>query len=305
MNHLRYLRLFYCLAPLWSWGLLSSCTTVIDAKLDTGPIQLSVDGTLTDQPGLQTIRLTQTAAYFNNSQPTPATSATVTVADDAGKTYRFSDPDNDGYYVWQPTGKDTLGHIGRTYQLTVAYQGETYRASSKMNRVPPVDSIIFVKRKLNPLSKTEGYRAEFYAVDIPGGVDYYRVRFFRNGELQNKPGDIITSQDGSFRGPGNATDGLTFIVPIRRAINPDSLYALNDVVKVEIQSLTVEAFDFWQELQTQITNGGLFATPVANVPSNILNANANGRKATGFFITSAVRSRSVAVSEANIRTRDD
>ena len=305
MTYSRYFRLLYLLAPVWGWGLLSGCTTVIDAKLDTGPTQLSVDGTLTDQAGSQTIRLTQTAAYFDNSAPTPATSATVTVADDAGKAYQFLDPDNDGYYVWKPTGKDTLGRIGRTYQLTIAYKGETYRASSKLNRVPAIDSLIFVKRKLNPLSTKEGYRAEFYARDIPGAADYYRVRFFRNGELQNKPGNIIISQDGVFRSNTSVSDGLVFIVPIRRSINPDSLYTLNDVVKVEVHSLTAEAFDFWEQVQSQITNGGLFATPPANVPTNIFNTNAAGRKATGFFITSAIRSRTATVAEPNLRTRDD
>ena len=284
---------------------LNSCTTVIDARLDTGPIQLSVDALLTDQPGPQTIRLTQTAAYFDNSTPPAATSATVTVADNTGKTYIFSDPDNDGYYVWQPTGTDTLGHIGRTYQLSIAYQGNTYQASSKMNPVPPIDSLIFSKQKLNPLSKNEGYRAEFYAIDIPNEVDYYRVRFSRNGELQNKPSDIIITQDGAFRSGTSVTDGLLFINPIRRSINPDSLYALNDVVHVEVHSLTAEAFDFWQQLRTQITNGGLFATPSANVPTNIINTNTTGRNATGFFITSAIRSRDAAVVPANIRERDD
>ena len=285
---------------------LNSCTTVIDAKLDTGPTELSVDGTITDQPGSQTIRLTQTAAYFNNSQPSAATSATVIVSDNTGKTYSFSDPDNDGYYVWQPTGKDTLGRIGRTYQLNITYQGETYKASSKMNKVPPIDSIVFVKRKLNPLSKNEGYRAEFYAVDIPNEVDNYRVKFFRNGEYQNKPRNIITTQDGGFGGSNNGvTDGLMFIAPIRRSINPDSLYALNDVVRVELGSLPAEALTFWQQLRTQITNGGLFATPPTNVPTNILNTNPNGRKATGFFIASAVRTRTAAVTDANIRVRPD
>lgn len=280
--------------------LLNSCTTVIDAKLDTGPTQLSVDATITDQPGPQTIRLTQTAAYFDNSTPPAALSATVTVSDGTGKTYAFTDPDNDGYYIWQPTGKDTLGHIGRTYQLTIGFKGETYHASSKMNRITTVDSIVFVKKKLNPFSKTEGYRAEFYARDVPGAVDYYRVRFFRNGELQNTSRNITITKDGAFRGNAD-TDGLMFILPIRRSINPDSLYALNDVVRVEVQSLTPEAFDFWDQLRTQITNGGLFATPPANVPTNIINADPNGRKATGFFVTSAVRSRTATVSPENLR----
>jgi hypothetical protein len=298
-------RYFFPLYLLTAVLLLSSCETVIDAKLDTGPAQLSVDANLTDQPGPQTIRLTQTTAYFNNNTPPAATSATVSVSDDAGNTYVFSDDDKDGYYVWQPTGKDTLGHIGRTYQLNIAYQGETYRASSKMNRVPAIDSLIFSKQKLNPLSTTEGYQAEFYATDVAGGADFYRVRFFRNGELQNKPNNIIISQDGVFRNNGTVSDGLTFIVPIRRAINPDSLYAMNDAVKVELQSITSEAFDFWEQVQNQITNGGLFAAPPANVPTNILNTKANGRKATGFFSTSAVRSVSATVSEANIRIRED
>ncbi len=284
---------------------LTSCETVIDAKLDTGPAQLSVDANLNDQPGPQTIRLTQTAAYFNNNTPPAATSATVSVSDDAGKIYAFSDPDQDGYYVWQPTGKDTLGHIGRTYQLNITYQGETYRASSTMNRVPAIDSLIFSKQKLNPLSTTEGYQAEFYARDMPGAADYYRIRFFRNGELQNKPNNIIISQDGVFRINGSVSDGLTFIVPIRRAINPDSLYALNDAVKVELHSISSEAFDFWEQVQNQITNNGLFAAPSSNVSTNIMNTKTNGRKATGFFITSAVRSLSATVSEATIRIRED
>ncbi|GAB4009184.1 hypothetical protein GCM10028808_16940 [Spirosoma migulaei] len=284
---------------------LNGCTTVIDAKLDTGPIRLSVEGILTDQPGSQTITLTTTAPYFDNSTAPAATSATVTVSDDAGKTYQFVDPTNMGKYVWQPAGKDTLGHIGRSYQLTITYQGETYKASSKMNPVPPIDSIIFVKRKLNPLSKTEGYRAEFYATDFPNRVDYYRIRFFQNGELQNKPRNIITSQDGVFGSNSSVADGLAFIVPIRRSVNPDSLYALNDVVKVEVHSLTQDAFTFWQQLRTQITNGGLFATPPANVPTNIINTNVTGRTATGFFMTSAVRSRTASVVQANIRVRED
>jgi hypothetical protein len=290
--------LAFCLLVLCS---LSGCETVIDAKLTTGPTQLSVDAVLTDLPGPQTIRLTQTAAYFNSSTPPAALSATVTVLDDAGKTFAFTDPDNDGYYVWQPrSATDTLGHIGRTYQLRISFQGETYNATSRMNRVPTVDSLVFSKVKINPLSKTEGYRAQFYAQDIAGATDYYRIRYFRNGVLANRARDIITSQDGSFRGNAN-TDGLIFIAPIRRSINPDSLYAFDDVVKVEVQSLTLEAFNFWEELQTQLSNGGLFATPPANVPTNIMNANASGRTAVGFFMTSAVRSRTARVATENLR----
>jgi hypothetical protein len=290
-------QLLICLAIL---TILGGCETVIDAKLDEGPAQLSVDGTITDQPGPQTIRLTQTAAYFDNSPPPVASGATVTVTDDLGRRYAFTDPDDDGYYVWQPTVTDTLERVGRTYRLSITFQGETYQAVSKMNRVPVIDSLIFRKEKLNPLSSTEGYQAEFFARDLPGATDYYRIRYFRNGTLQNRPRDIITLKDASFSGSAD-TDGLIFIRPFRQSINPDSLYALNDSVKVEVQSLTEEAFDFWQQLSAQITNGGLFATPPANVPTNVINTNTNGRKATGFFIATAIRTRVARVAKENLR----
>lgn len=279
---------------------LFSCETVIDAKLDTGPTQLSVEATLTDQPGNQTIHLTQTAAYFNSSVPPAATGATVQVSDKTGRVFSFTDSDNDGYYVWQPKVGDTLGRVGQTYSLSITYQGDTYVASSNMNRVPTIDSLIFRREKINPLSNQEGYQAEFYARDLAGATDYYRIKYYRNDVLQTKARDIITSQDGSFRGSAD-TDGLVFIRPIRQSANPDSLYALNDRVRIELMSLTPEAFDFWQELRTQITNGGLFATPPANVPTNIRNTNPKGRPAAGFFITSAVRSRSAQVVPGNVR----
>lgn len=279
---------------------LYSCETPIDANLDTGPVQLSVDATLTDQPGPQTIRLTQTAPYFNNSTAPAATGAAIAVSDNTGRTFAFTDLDNDGYYTWKPDTKDTLGRVGQTYQLSITYQGDTYVATSRMNRVPAVDSIIFRKEKINPLSATEGYQAEFFARDFRGATDYYRIRYARNGVVANKPRDIITLKDGSF--PGSAdTDGLVFIRPFRQSINPDSLYALNDSVRVEIQSLTPESFEFWQQFSQQITNGGLFATPPANVPTNIVNATANGRSATGFFLATAIRSRSVRVIAENVR----
>jgi hypothetical protein len=279
---------------------ISSCTTVIDAKLDDGPSQLSVDGLITDQPGPQRIRLTQTAAYFDNSPPPIVSGATVVVADDRGNRYNFTDNDNDGYYVWSGNTKDTLGHIGRTYSLSISFSNESYRASGKMNRVPTVDSLVFRREKLNPISNQEGYRAEFYANDFPGAMDYYRIRYYRNDTLQNRTRDIRVVQNAAFQGSAD-TDGLLFIRPLRQAVNPDSLYKLNDRVRVEIQSLTPDAFSFWQLLRTELGNGGLFATPPANVPTNIINVNPNGRKATGFFQVSAVRSRQAQVVAEYIR----
>jgi len=281
--------------------LLSSCETVIDADIDEGPSQLSVDAWITDQPGEQRIRLTQTAPYLQNGAAIPATGALVGIRDSKGRTYEFTDPDNDGYYSWKPaTTRDTLGRIGETYTLGVQFKDEQYISASRMNRVPRIDSLFFTEEKISPFSDKKGFQAEFYARDIPGATDYYRVRFFRNGQLQNRPNDIITVYDAGFSAGGD-TDGLFFIRPIRQAINPDQFYARNDTVRVELQSITPEAFFFFIELQTQVTNGGLFASPPANVPTNIRNLSATGKAATGFFVASAVRTRTARVVKENIK----
>lgn len=281
-----------------------SCETVINTKLDTGPSQLSVDGTLTDQPGPQRIRLTQTAAYFDNALPPVASGATVTVTDNLGKTFAFTDADNDGYYIWTPATTDTLGRVGRTYTLRIQFQNDVYVAQTKMNRVPPVDSITFQDAQINPVSSERGYRADFYARDFAGAPDQYRIRYYRNGALQNRTADITNVYNASFNNSSD-TDGLLFIQPIRRSANPEKLYQISDTVKVELLSLTLDGFYFLEELQTQLNNTGLFARPATNLPTNVINTNPGGRAATGYFMTSAVQSRTVVVNPEAMRGRAD
>ncbi|HEX9958598.1 MAG TPA: DUF4249 domain-containing protein [Fibrella sp.] len=297
----------YIIATLVSTVALSSCETVIDTDIASAPVQLAVDAWLTDQPGEQQIRLTRTTNYFNNAMPAPALSASVTVGDNTGRLFSFTDPDNDGVYSWKPAStRDTtrLGVIGRTYGLSIQYQGESYGAFSQMPRIPPIDSLTFVKEKLNPLSSEEGYRAQFYATDLAGAVDYYYIRFYRNGQLQNRPQDIELAYDGAFRGSAN-TDGLMFIRPIRQSINPEKLFALNDSVRVELRTLTIDGYAFWELLRRQLQNAGLFATPPANVPSNIRNQKADGPAAVGYFMVSPVRTRTAVVSAENLRSNGE
>ncbi|MEZ0540644.1 DUF4249 domain-containing protein [Fibrella arboris] len=282
---------------------LSSCETVIDANIASAPSQLAVDAWLTDQPGEQQIRLTQTVNYFNNATPTPALSASVTVGDNTGRLFSFTDPDQDGVYTWKPANaQDTtkLGVIGRTYGLQIQYQGETYVAVSQMPRIPRIDSLTFFKDRVTPVSSEEGYRAEFYTNDLAGAADYYYIRFYRNGKLQVRTQDIILAYNGAFRGSAD-TDGLMFIRPIRRSINPEKLYALNDSVRVELRTITADGYLFWELLKAQLQNAGLFATPPSNVPTNIRNQKTGGQAAVGFFLVSPVRTRTAVVAKENLR----
>lgn len=281
--------LILCLVVVAS---LTACEEELDVTLGKSTPQLTVEGWLSNQLTTQTIRLTVSQDYFNNTAATGASGATVRVTDNLGNTYNFTESTTSaGDYT-----SNFQGAIGSTYSLYVQYQNEEYQSTTTLTRVPAVDSITTKKSDPDspgPNGASEGYTAEFFANEIPGVGDNYRIKVYRNGELLNDPQNIVIFQDTN-------VDGLPFILPIRRNIDPSDGegYALGDVVKVEVLSISAEAYEFFNQLQTQTTNGGLFADPIANVPSNIVNMNsASKQKAVGFFYASAVSSGETVVGQ--------
>jgi hypothetical protein len=136
------LNIFKAFILLMTVAGLSGCEDVIDLETTTGPTQLVVDGWINNQPGKQTITLTWSGAYFDNSAPKPVLGAKVTVTDDLGKVYEFADSSNTGQYTWGKLQTDTLGRIGRKYTLRIENEQEVYTAKNEIKRVPKIDSLI-------------------------------------------------------------------------------------------------------------------------------------------------------------------
>ncbi|WP_247232460.1 DUF4249 domain-containing protein [Telluribacter sp. SYSU D00476] len=309
LNTYLYLLLLLVVSP---W--LVSCEDVIDLNVEEGPELLVVDGWITNQPGPQRIRLTLSSGYFNNSEPQPALNADVTVTDDQGKVYVFEDTNSNGVYEWTPqkadslNTSDALGHIGRSYTLLVRYAGEEYTATSAIKRVPVIDSLVYQFETLPftpPNGPKEGYIAEFYARDFSGIGDTYWIKALRGGGLYaNDPENITLAFDAAFS-PGSVSDGLVFIQPLRRSINVNQLFSAGDTVGVELHSITPETYYFLQQVRQESSNGGIFATPPANIFTNIRNSNPNGRKALGYFGTSAISRAETIIDPAKARPDRD
>ncbi|MCA6432077.1 MAG: DUF4249 domain-containing protein [Cytophagales bacterium] len=282
---------------------LLSCETKIDPALENADALLVVDAWVNNKPGNQVITLTKTQSYFDSSLPPAVTGANVTVVDNAGKVFAFNeDPAVKGNYVWKPVGNERLGVTGTSFKLTIQAEGEVYEASSKMGRTPQIDTLILAKNEPEQ-TNPEFYFAEFIARDFAGAGDTYWIRATKNGVLLNKPSDLNVAYDAGFSA-GGKIDGFIFITPIRRGINPNdtdandaavSPYVPVDSVYVEINSITVQAFDYLQQVQVQTDRPGgfgeLFARPLSNVSTNIVNVNKNGKKALGFFNVAAVSGR--------------
>ena len=285
--------------PLLAAGLLfSACEDGISPELEkAGPI-LVVDAWLTNLPGAQVITITETQPYFENALPPGVSGANVSVVDDQGKVYAFQEG-QDGKYTWMPVSTEVFGQTGRTYTLTVEYNGDTFTSTSRMGRVPAIDSLTFTFEEENPFLP-DSYLADFWATDLPGPNDTYRIKTWKNGVLLNKPSELNLAYDAGFSAGGNF-DGVTFITPIRQGINPFeedenkellSPYLPGDSIYVEIHSISLEAFNFLNEVAIQTDRPGgfseLFATPLSNVSTNIVNKDPAGKPVLGFFNVAAV-----------------
>lgn len=287
---------------------LSSCEDVIDLNTETGPVQLVVDGWLTNDPGEQVIKLTLSSAYFDNSTPKPALNAEVVVTDNLGTTYTFLDTEKNGTYTWKPTGNDTLGHIGRNYTLNVKYSGEEFKSYNEIRRVPPIDSMVYSEESFPfepDKGPKDGYTAEFYARDFVGDGDCYWIKSFRGRKRYKNTGvNISIAYDAAFNA-GSSADGLIFIQPVRSSITIEELFIAQDTVGVELHSITKEAFYFLSQVRTEAGNGGIFGTPPTNIIGNIVNKNANGPKALGYFGASAISRAETIIDPAKAKPKDD
>jgi hypothetical protein len=283
-------------------SILMSCEDVFQLDIPVTEPYLVVEGTITNVAGDQVIKLTKSQTLTEEGVAEGVKNAAVVVTDNTGKIYEFKDLNNTGRYVWKPTGvNEIMGVVGKTYRLTIKAEGETYNAVSELRRVPPIDSMRFKFDDANLRQRgdgkpNEGYDGRFYATDLKGIGDCYRIKVYRNGKLYTGADRIVIAYD-AVGGKSPFGDALPFIRPLR-AIATTELFKENDKIKVELLSITEAHYDFWTQLRTELNNTGLFATPAARIPSNINNANTNSAKqAAGWFGTSAVSSMETIVEK--------
>jgi hypothetical protein len=207
-----------------------------------------------------------------------------------------------GIYQWDPSSTGPIAEVSDSLVLDITIGEDQYRAGSKMNRVPDIDSITYRFEEEN-LFLPDSYFAEFWSRDIIGPGDTYWIKSYKNGVFLNQPSEINIAYDAGFSEGGNV-DGLIFIPPVRDAINPFeededdefvSPFVDGDSVYVEIHSITNETFLFLNDLRIQIDRPGgfaeLFAVPLSNVRTNILYlGNREPVVVAGFFNVAAVKS---------------
>jgi len=281
--------------------LLNSCTKEVIIDIPGYEEQLVIDGQIeTNQPPFVLISKskevyapTDIDAFLNGY----ITGATVTVSDGtttvqldelcsnnlppgaeetAAAMFGISVAELANYNICAYTTFNTAiwGQVGKTYTLTVTYEGQTYTAETTIVQPSALDDLYW---KPEPDTPNHG----FSWATLSDPANQYDAYFWQMKRINtNTDGSTV---DGSFTPTFTPVfddeffDGLTFDFGYEnpKAFGPNIpeeqrfLYAEGDTVVIKFSKLDRNVYEFLEKKYTQLaTAGNPFATPT-NIPNNI------------------------------------
>lgn len=271
--------------------LFISCDKVIDFDLnDQENSRLVVEGNITDQTKIHTVKLTRTSSYYEDQAAPKETGAIVTIFDGTSTHILTENNSSPGVYETSPTYK---GVIGKTYTLNITTaNNDNYTASSTLTSVAPIDSVHIDLQKGFKSEEPEDYVLaikHFGPEPATIGNNYMWFVTLNNINITETVSDIMFVTDEFVN--GNYISGFNIHEIIVEEVPVVDTLRFN----VEIHSISREYHDFLLAivLETEY-NGGLFSGPPANIPSNISNG------ALGFFRASAVYSKYIEIENPTL-----
>jgi len=252
-----------------------SCQDIIKINIPTGKSSLSVDAVLTNRGLGDTIKLSNTTAYFSDSSFSPFKGAKVILSDSAGGSENLVEVSPGIFPI-----RKTMAQLNHTYYLDIYTNTDHFKATTQIKRLSPtLDSLRYQYQSKSVQYDTAGYYLYFFGQELRGTGDHAWIRVYKNNKLLSQSEDLFVIND-------DFTDGKYYSGV---SIRTKEAFQTGDLARVEIWSITKSAYTYLEQIQTQINNRGIFQSTPANVSTNIVNTQANSpNQATGFFIGSLV-----------------
>jgi hypothetical protein len=246
----------------------SACEEVVDVDLNTAPPRLVIDASIDWVKGtdgsLQTIKLTQTTDYYQETVPT-VSGATVFITNSANTVFDFIEIPDTGEYVCT----NFVPVIGESYTLTVQHDGQTYNATETLYAVPEISNVVQDNEGgfLN-----EDIEVRFFFMDNGLEDNFYLVRFDADDVLPYPDYDAL--KDEFFQG----NEMFDFID------NED--FKPGHVVGLRLYGVSERYYNYMMILISMVEGGagsGPFQTPPVNARGNIVNFADENNFALGYF----------------------
>jgi hypothetical protein len=309
--NLNWLRRF--LFTLFIISIINSCIDPISIKIEGGDGVLVVDGLITDQAGPYVVKLSRSISY-NTDQTVkvysvPERNAKLVIADNHGGSELLTETRPGEYRTTQ-----IQGIIGNIYTLSIeTSDGEHYQSKEeKLLAVPEItklESEYHVQEQLitNSNGDSKAFRIESFNIyvivnDPPETGNNYRWQvdgIFEFFSLTDVPeikqcwapltrleSKLEIAADGAFNG-----NSFRQLIAITTYDRPTDFLA-----KVRQQSLTKEAYTFWENLRNQQVNtGSIFDPPPTPVSGNVKNVSSETEVVLGYFGASAIAYKNILI----------
>jgi len=238
---------------------LNSCEKIIEFNLSEAQSALVIEANVTNGKLPFTVLLSKTSPYFGAKTDNSVKGAIVSLRTDKGRPKYFTEISPGNFKL-----EKTVVLPGYWYNLEVEYDGKIYTARSFMNELVPLVDIGISYFDGYGLFES-GYKISCYLRDPADRENYYRIKYFVNGDLMDDSGEISLYSDKLFDGKVIGLGQRTMV------------FQETDTLTVELQSIDKAAYDYFSTLES--ISGNVMEQTAS--PSNPLSNFNNG--ALGYF----------------------
>lgn len=253
---------------------LTSCEDVIDINVPTASPRLVIEASLDWQKGTtgnnQTIKLSTSTPYFENTVNSAVTGALVKVTNNnSNAEYTFADQ-NDGTY----TISNFIPVINDTYTLEIEYNNETYRATETLKGVSPIKR---VEQSVEGGFDDEVLDVSIFWDDPADEENFYLIKFMEEGIFfpifEDYPDEFVN---------GNELD--TFFEKDREDDDNQAEFNPGDTVRFTLYGISKQYDNYISLLIEQYDSAGdPFSAVPAKLKGNCININTPENYPLGYF----------------------
>jgi hypothetical protein len=285
MKKLKYL--------IWSFVAFSgvACEEIVQLELPDGGRAIVVESTITTKTEPWSAHITLSQPYFNQADPVFIEDALVTIKDDQGGLDTLHHTDTGLYQTKDPK----MCVPGRSYTMSISYNGETFEAQEFCNFQNPIDTFTSYFLPENNGFIQKGNYAFMQAEEWVDPGNHYWWKIYRNDTFVEGFGFLLEPDEV---GPGTPNDAYfnsnidteNPLSGIAQGILPRPfpfLFEPGDSVFLEQYSISRTYYNFLLELQNQANQSGTpFDPPPAN-PINNFSGNVLGYFAVANLVTAS------------------
>ncbi len=239
--------------------LLNSCERIIEFDLSESKEVVVIEAGITSNRGPFTVLVSKTSPYFGAKTNNLVSGAKVNVRAEKGNPRSFTETSPGVYKL-----DKIIAFPGFWYVIDVEYDGVHYNARSFLNEIVPIMDLTISYFDGFGFFES-GYKVNCFIRDPIEKENYYRIKYYVNGNPVDDTGEISLYTDKLFNGK---VVGLG-----QRSL----VFSEDDTLTVELQTIDKATYEYFSTLESISGNVLEQSASPANPISNFNNG------ALGYF----------------------